>query len=311
MSGWQLLDAYLDDLTARGYQPTSVLSKRLWIIRFRRFCHERFGLKDAAAVTAAHAEQYQQALRWELGRHGKLLSQNTVGYATAQVRCFYRWAVRRCLLLVNPFEDTVLPRLPIVPRRLLSVAEVEILLSGPDLLKPTGLRDRALLETMYSAGLRRAECQRLNVEDAQLSDLVLIVRGKGSVTRHQPIGPMLAATLAMYLRDARPQLSCNSSEPAFFIGEWGKRLVPGSINALVSRYGRQTGLGKVSPHLLRHAYGSHLLANGATLEEVQRLLGHQLIGSTQTYTHITQEQLAQGHRRAHPRARRRRPPTAP
>ena len=182
-----LIEAFIEELRTRSYSRVTLESTRLWLRRLRTFCLERFCVDDIAGVTAEHVEAFQTALHWELGAHGRLYSANTIQQALERLRLFFRWAVHRRHLLVDPTQDVVVRRVLIAERRQLSEEEVSRLLRAPDPTTPQGLRDRALLETLYGTGLRRNECQQLDVDDLDLAGHVLRVRkGKGGRVRHQP-----------------------------------------------------------------------------------------------------------------------------
>lgn len=304
---WEQVEAYLEQLKERHYAHDTIAAARLWLGRFQLFCQERAGVPDLAGATAEHAQAFHDSLRWELGPQGKLYSAHTVMGAVGYVRSFFRWAVQRGSLLVDPFQE-IEGHAVHSERRRLTEAEVERLMRAPDTLTPQGLRDRALLETLYGTGIRRSECHWLDVDDFDPGQFVLMVRrGKGGVPRRQPVGPHLVEILRRYLAEARPCLVRSPCERALFVGDRGMRLHKNTIGTAVGKNARLVELGNVTPHLLRHAYASHLIAHHADLTDVQRLLGHRSVGSTGIYAHVHPDQVAQEHRRTHPRACRKKP----
>lgn len=223
------------------------------------------------------------------------------------LRSWLRWAVRQGLLLHDPTRDLVLPNLPPNPRPTLTVRDLERLLANPDPDTWLGLRDLAVLETLYGTGLRLSECVALNLEDLDFTRRVLTVRqGKNGEARSQPIGDHLAGVLARYLEECRPRARPCAAERALFLSRRGSRLLLGGYGNRVHKRARQAGLKSFGPHQLRHAFATHLLEGGAELHQVQALLGHRCLVSTTLYTHVLEEELLEEYRRTHPRARRKR-----
>ena len=168
------------------------------------------------------------------------------------------------------------------------------------------MRDLALLELFYGIGLRLQECQRLSLDDVDLNAATVAVRkSKGGRSRVIPMGPRLAGNLELYLEKGRPHLLRNVRERAVFLAQWGWRLGAAQIRNRVAHYARLAGLpSKVAPHALRHAFATHMLRGGADLREVQEVLGHESISSTQVYTSLDVVELQKVYRHTHPRARR-------
>jgi integrase/recombinase XerD len=184
----------------------------------------------------------------------------------------------------------------------LSQAEVQRLLNAPDGLKPSGLRDAAMLEVLYAAGLRVSELIRLKVQDVQLEAGFVRVMGKGSKERIVPIGQYAREKVLFYLEHARARMVKERSSPYLFVARAGRPLTRQGFWKLLHRYARAAGLyKKVTPHSLRHSFASHLLEGGADLRAVQVMLGHADISTTQIYTHVASDRLKELHRRFHPR----------
>lgn len=223
------------------------------------------------------------------------------------VRLLVRWAVRQGHLFHDPTRDLVLRTLPPAPRACLTVGDVERLLASPDPATPLGLRDLAVLETLYGTGLRLAECTALDLSDLDFARRVLVVRaGKNGEPRVQPVEDRLAAVLLRWLEEGRPRFATQPSEPALFLGQRGRRLGSSCYGVIIAQHARQVGLKPFGPHQFRHAFATHLLEGGASLREVQALLGHRCLVSTAVYTHVLEDELIAEYRRTHPRARRRR-----
>lgn len=170
-----------------------------------------------------------------------------------------------------------------------------------------GLRDRAVLETLYGTGVRRGECAALDLQDLDLARRVLLVRkAKNGEPREQPLGDHLAAVLVRYLEECRPELGPRPGEQALFLNRHGRRLDFETYSNLVHRNTRRAGLRPLSPHDFRHAFATHVLEGGAEMREVQALLGHRCLVATAVYTHVITDDLIREYRRTHPRARRKR-----
>lgn len=194
------------------------------------------------------------------------------------------------------------------PRRrlpgMLSPEEAAALVSAPDTSTPQGLRDRAMLELMYGSGLRVSELCGLELQALDLGEAMLRVRGKGSKDRVVPVGSAAAAAVAAYLKAGRPALARPATGSAIFLSARGQALSRKTFWVGVKAAARRAGIGKpVKPHLLRHAFATHLLAGGADLRSIQELLGHADIATTQVYTAVERAALAESHRRHHPRGR--------
>ncbi|MGB9866820.1 MAG: site-specific tyrosine recombinase XerD [Bacillota bacterium] len=235
-------------------------------------------------------------------------SRKSVARKQSCVRSFCRFLVRSGMLDDNPGKTVQGPKLGRKLPEFLSVEEVERLLAVPDASTPTGLRDLAILETVYSSGLRVSELVSLNVGDIDFSNGFVKVMGKGRKERYAPLGSVAIGVLGRYLEEARPKLcrrgkKCN----AVFLNARGDRLSVRAVQHMVKRYARKAGIDRpVSPHTLRHSFATHLMAGGADLRAVQEMLGHQKISTTQIYTHVTLNNLMRVYRQCHPRSGRER-----
>lgn len=240
------------------------------------------------------------------------LSQHDYSAATmarkiATMRSYHRWMLKRGLIDANPM---LLIRTPKQNKRLpkaIAVDQVEKLLSAPDDNDLLGARDRAILETLYSTGIRVSELVAINRGDIDDSGEALIVRGKGRRERIVPLGSHALGALRHYMQmlDAdlqRAGLAADRENP-LFINKHGGRLSSRSVRRKVSKYLAKVGLDPdISPHTLRHSFATHLLDNGADLRSVQELLGHQSLSTTQVYTHLTTQRMREAYDQAHPRA---------
>ncbi len=232
-------------------------------------------------------------------------SSRTVSRRLSALRGFFGWLLEDGAIAVDPTRDLARPRPSRPLPRVLSARDVAALLGAPDRATPLGLRDAAGLELMYASGLRVSELVGLRLEDLHLATGTLTAFGKGSKERMVPIGEIAARTVAKYLDDVRPALSGRKMPPRreVFLNARGAPLSRQAFWKLIRRYGVRAGLrARLSPHMLRHSFATHLLEGGADLRAVQMMLGHADIGTTQIYTHVERSRLQKVYRRHHPRA---------
>lgn len=223
---------------------------------------------------------------------------------TAALRSFFAFLTRAGTLPISPASDLrsvkTSNRLP----KFLRNDQIEALLSAPD-DSSLGLRDRAVLETLYASGMRAGELVSLCVEDVEFDEAVIRVIGKGNKERITLIGREAVNSLQIYLANSRPRLVAlrKTDDGALFVNRYGARISDRGVRKLFTHYCGEAAAGlTITPHVLRHTFATHLLANGADLRIVQELLGHSRLGTTQMYTHVTTAQLQEVHRAAHPRS---------
>ena len=220
----------------------------------------------------------------------------------AALRRLYRHLLAHGRIHADPMQNIEQPRMPQRFPKTLSEAEVESLINAPDVARPIGLRDRAMLELIYAAGLRVTELVKLRLFEVSLDDGVVRVLGKGDKTRLVPLGEVAIAWLDRYLHEARPLLLKGQACDQVFVTARRRGLSRQMFWSLVKRHAAAAGVTKpISPHVLRHAFATHLLNHGADLRVVQLLLGHADISTTQIYTHVARERLKQLHATHHPR----------
>ena len=220
----------------------------------------------------------------------------------ASMRRFYRYALRENLIKTDPTLQIESPKLPRSLPKSLNEQDVEDLLNAPDISQPIGLRDRAMLELLYASGLRVSELVTVKVNEVSTQDGVVRVTGKGSKTRLVPMGEEAADWIDKYLKQARPEILHKRLCDAMFVTARADAMTRQAFWYLIKRYAQVAGITKhMSPHVLRHAFATHLLNHGADLRVVQMLLGHADISTTQIYTHVARERLKQLHSVHHPR----------
>lgn len=231
------------------------------------------------------------------------LQGRSIARHVVSLRQFFLHLLREGVISYNPTEHLESPRTWKVLPKYLSVKETQDLLEKPEAGTALGLRDRAILELLYGAGLRVSELIALRVADINLEEGTVRALGKGNKQRIVPVGQYAAAAVEKYLRESRPALLRSRQVPWLFVSRRRTRLTRQSIWLLLSRYGRLAGISKVvTPHLLRHSFATHMLARGADLRSLQMMLGHADIATTQVYTHVVATQLQEIYRRHHPRA---------
>lgn len=237
--------------------------------------------------------------------HEANYSPGTVSRRLASLRSFFRFGMREGWVKDNPAKPLRNPRKPRNLPHVLSTEEVRQLLESPPANDPMGLRDRAILETLYSAGLRISELVGLNDSDLDLRGEIIRVRGKGRRERLAPLGSHAVRAIRRWLsvRKIHPSLVNNPDRPVF-VNRFGQRLTTRSVARMLEKYLKQTGLDRrTTPHSLRHSFATHLLNAGADIRSVQELLGHKSLVTTQIYTHLTTANLKAVYEKAHPRAR--------
>jgi integrase/recombinase XerD len=304
-----LVDAWLARLSARAYSPRTVAAG-VWTLRAFLAWAETRGLSRPAEADKPVLEAFQRWLWASRKPDGAPLAVNTQRARLGALQRFFAWLCRENHLRANPAADLELPRKqPRALPRVLTLTEVETILAMPNVADPLGVRDRAMLEVLYSTGLRRAELAALDVADLDRArGLVLVRRGKGGKDRLAPLGGQALAWVERYLAECRPRLEVAPGEPALFLSGFGARFNPNYVGNWVARTIKAAGVGKTgSCHLLRHACATHLLENGADLRSIQELLGHARLDTTQIYTAVSINQLRETHARCHPHGRRDQP----
>lgn len=218
------------------------------------------------------------------------------------LRGFFKFLTHEKVIETNPAQQIDLPKTGMQLPDVLSVADVETLINTPDRDKPEGLRDAAMLELIYGAGLRVSELIHLEMTGINLEAGFVRVFGKGSKERVVPVGRMAMAVIQDYLDRSRPLLLKNRSSAYLFVTRRGSAMTRQGFWNLIGRYGRLANLNKkITPHSLRHSFATHLLEGGADLRAVQMMLGHADISTTQIYTHVAHRQLVAAHKKYHPR----------
>lgn len=231
-------------------------------------------------------------------------AKSSIARQLASMRSFFRFAQREGLVESNPAKPLRNPRPDRKLPHFLSTEEIGKLLDAPPSDQPLGLRDRAILETMYSAGLRVSEVVGTNDEDLDLREGLVRVRGKGKRERLSPIGSYARRAIQRWLKVRTLSPDCPQDEsPPVFVNKFGKRITTRSVARMLEKYLKVAGLDRrTTPHTLRHSFATHLLDRGADIRSVQELLGHKSLVTTQIYTHVSTSSLREAYEKAHPRA---------
>ena len=230
------------------------------------------------------------------------LSPRSMARVVSSLKSFYRFLIVDGIIKKNPAVNLSSPKTWLALPKFLTVKEVESLLSQPDTEEIRGIRDKAMLELLYATGLRASELISLRTRNVNLEDGFLLCLGKGGKERLVPIGESAAAAIRRYLEGARPKLLKQPGE-FLFVTQRGKPFTRQGFWKLLKGYARKAGLDtKISPHVLRHSFATHLLERGADLRSVQLMLGHSQITTTQVYTHVSRKRLRQVYDKFHPRA---------
>ncbi len=238
--------------------------------------------------------------------HDCQYARTTIARRLACLRSFFRYCCREGITETNPAKPLRTPRVGRKLPHFLTTEQVASLLEAPPANEPMGLRDRAILETLYSAGLRVAELVGIDVDDWDRGANILRVLGKGKKERIAPVGKYAAAALDRWMEVRTPDPRAAAAQrDALFLNRFGRRLTTRSIGRMLDKHLRLTGLDKItSPHTLRHSFATHLLDGGADLRSVQELLGHKSLTTTQIYTHVSTRRMRETYEHAHPHAQR-------
>ncbi|HAW60132.1 MAG TPA: site-specific tyrosine recombinase XerD [Actinobacteria bacterium] len=227
----------------------------------------------------------------------------TIARKLAAVKTFHKFLVRERVTDKLPVADLRSPKIPRKLPRVLRVDQVELLLDQPKGSKPIALRDRAILEALYGAGLRISELLSLDVDDVDFEEGYIRCFGKGSKERIIPLGSYALRAISDYIKRGRPIFCKKHPDSALFVNTRGKRLTRQGCWKILKGHALRAGFREIHPHVLRHSFATHLLEAGADLRAVQEMLGHAKISTTQIYTHLTREHLREVYMQAHPRAR--------
>jgi integrase/recombinase XerD len=297
-----LMRDHLKALQIQNYSEFTVRGRAGHIGFFLAWLKER-GITDAVEVTRPVLERYQRHLFHYRKANGEPLSFRSQHARLVPLRVWFRWMTRQNYILHNPASEIELPRLGrALPKNIFSAAEVERIMMQPDIEEPIGLRDRALLEVLYSTGMRRLELVRLKLYELSLDrGLILINQGKGNKDRYVPIGERAILWLEKYIREGRPELAVEPDDMTVFLTAQGEPFSRDHLSFTVKERIDAAKLGKTgSCHLFRHTMATLMHENGADIRYIQQMLGHEDLKTTQIYTQVAIRALQQVHASTHP-----------
>lgn len=296
------LNAHCEWAEVRGFSEHTIRTQRGHLRRFIAWCDER-GVTKPSEITRPMMERYQRFLFHYRKPDGAPLTIGSQITALACVRAWFRWMARENHVLYNPAADLELPREPMaLPKTILSVVQVEQVMNQADARTPIGVRDRAIMETFYSSGIRRMELMNLKLYDVDTERGTVMVRqGKGGRDRLVPLGERASRWIEKYLAEVRSELATAEDERSLFLDEFGRPVSDRYLGDLVRRYLENTGIAtRGSCHVFRHAMATHMLENGADIRFIQVMLGHANLETTQIYTRVSMTKLKEIHTATHP-----------
>jgi integrase/recombinase XerD len=294
--------SYLEHLEMREYSPRTIDQRRRDLLAFSLWCTER-GLYRAAEATKPVLVQYQRALFHHRKKDGRRLGARTQANRLSALKQFFGWLVRSDVLCANPASELELPRIQrVLPKDVLTAKEAELILSQPDTADALGLRARAILEVLYSTGMRRMELIGLGIYDVDAGrGCVHIKKGKGGKARIIPIGERALLWVLKYVDEVRPMLLTDPQETTLFLTTNGEALSKHWLTDVVRGYIQTAGVEKKgSCHLFRHTMATLMLENGADVRFIQEMLGHVQLTTTEIYTKVSVMKLKEVHERTHP-----------
>jgi len=292
----ELIDTFLNYLSVeRGLSRNTTSSYQKDLSFYMNFL-EKHGFSSLSKITRNDIADFM------LFQKDKGLASNSIARSLAAIKSFHRFLVRERILKTDP---TILMDSPKLWKKIpetLSLNEVEVLISQPNIREKQGIRDRAILETLYATGMRVSEAVNLKVSNVNLDVGFLRCIGKGNKERVIPLGKKAIDSLKRYLEISRPVLLKKKESEFLFLSRLGKKISRQSLWKIIKRYARAARIKKpIWPHILRHSFATHLLERGADLRSVQEMLGHANISTTQIYTHINKDRLKTIHKTFHPR----------
>jgi integrase/recombinase XerD len=297
-----LMEKHLEDSRVHNYSEYTIRTRRIHIGFFLRWCAER-GITEPIEVTRTVLEAYQRHVFHYRKKNGEPLAFTGQQDRLVPLRVWFRWMARHHHILHNPASELEMPRLGFrLPKAVLTANEAEQILAQPDIRDPIGVRDRAILETFYSTGMRRLELATLKLWDLDAErGTVMIRQGKGKKDRIIPLGDRAAHWIHSYVNNARPRLASEPDDGTVFVSNAGEPLSLDYLTEMVNGYVATSGIGKRgSCHMFRHSMATLMLEGGADIRFIQAMLGHAKLETTQLYTHVAIRQLQEIHRATHP-----------
>jgi integrase/recombinase XerD len=293
---------FLEWQRVQNYAARTIENREVYLRYFIEWCEER-GLSRPQDITKPILERYQRYLFHYRKKNGEPLSTRSQHTRITPVRAYFKWLTRENYILYNPASEIDLPRLEKrLPKNVQTQSEAELILNQPDLATAFGLRDRAILETLYSTGIRRMEVIHINLYDIDGDRGTLMVRqGKGRKDRMVPIGERALDWIIKYRDEVRPELTMPNDDGTLFLTNLGEAFTRNRMTQLVRDYVNAAETGKTgSCHLFRHTMATLMLENGADIRFIQAMLGHANVSTTQIYTQVSIRKLKEIHTATHP-----------
>jgi integrase/recombinase XerD len=298
-----LLDKYLQHLAVKGFSESTLRVRRVYMEMFLSWCR-RTRITTPTQVTRTSLETYQRYLFQYRKKNGQPLAVASQHSRLAPLKVWFKWLAYRKYVVRDPAAELELPRVGYKLPNVLNKEEAERVLSQPN-GEPLGIRDRAMLEMLYSSGLRRMELLHLKLYDVdQKHGLVTVREGKGKRDRVVPIGERALAWLDIYLNTLRPEIAKKPDDGVVFLTSNGVPFTPNHLSWLARQYVKSAAIGKNGAcHIFRHTMATLMLEGGADIRYIQAMLGHVRLDTTQIYTHVSIRKLKQVHEATHPAAR--------
>ncbi len=296
------LNQFLEWSAVMAYSAQTITIRHNHLRRFMRWCDER-DLDQPHDITRPILERYQRHLYYYRKKNGQPLSLATQCQRLEPIKAFFRWLTKQNHILYNPASELDMPRQhKKLPQHILSIAEIESIVNQTQLHGDLGIRDRAIIETLYSTGIRRMEAVNLKLYDIDLSNgTVMIRQGKGKKDRMVPLGERAAAWLQKYIDEVRPTLVLEPDDGTVFLTEYGEPMIKNRLSDVVKKHIEAAGIIKPGAcHLFRHSMATHMLENGADIRFIQMILGHSSLSTTEIYTHVSIRKLKEIHHATHP-----------
>ncbi len=293
----EAVQAFIDHLTVeRGLSPNTVAAYARDLAQFAEYARKR-GASSPGDLSGRIVEGFLGGLR------EAAMSPNSIGRKLSAIKTFCRFACREGFADIDFTADIGSTKGTLRLPSVLTIEEVEKFLRQPDMSSEAGLRDKAMIETLYATGVRVSELLSLRLSDLNLSVGFLRCFGKGSKERIVPLGKVAIVYIQRYIAESRPRYARSGSSEYLFLTQRGTRMSRVGFWKLVKKYAAKAGITRsITPHTLRHSFATHLLQGGADLRSIQEMLGHADIATTQVYTHVSREKLKEVYRESHPRA---------
>ena len=295
-------EAYFDDLAVNQYSPRTIICKRNMLKKFVDWCIAR-EISLPEQVTSNIIESFQRYLHHYRQDNGKPLTPSTQRIRLTAIKVFFEWLSEKGHLVLSPARYLKLPSVnQTLPKHIFNESDVEQVLNMPDIKTVTGLRNRAMMEVLYSSAIRRLELVNLNQYDVDIDNGVLRVRhGKGNKDRIVPVGKRALHWVCRYLEEARGKLIKYEACDNLFISTSGKGIKAGTVSSCFQKYIQKSGVKKGgSCHIFRHSAATLMLENGADIRVIQSMLGHASLATTQIYTKVSIKHLKEVHQKTHP-----------